>query len=105
MLMTPPPAARAPPQRCWGGKASLLRAALTQAAQAEAERVQLDEAFGVALVVGAGVFLEGDVLHRIERLWGLAADHRGVALVELEPHRAAHILLALVDQRLQHLAL
>src|SRR5258708_15545040 len=83
----------------------LLRTALAQAAQAEPERIQLDEAFGVALVVGAGIFLEGDVLHGVERLGRLAADHRGVALVELQPHRAADVLLALVDQRLQHLAL
>src|SRR4030081_2376483 len=75
----------------------LLRAALAQGAQAQPERVQLDEAFGVALIVGTLVFLEGDVLHGIERLGRLAADHRGVALVELQPHRAGHVLLAAVD--------
>src|SRR5512143_2860114 len=82
-----------------------LRSALTRGAQAQAQRIQLDEAFGVALVVGPLVVLEGNRLHRVERLRRLAADHGRVALVELEPHRAADVLLALVDQRLQHLAL
>src|SRR3712207_2531902 len=72
---------------------------------AQAQRVQLDEAFGVALVVGAGVVLEGNDLVRIERLWRLAADDRGQALVELEAYGAGHVLLTVVDRRLQHLAL
>ena len=45
------------------------------------------------------------MLHRVERVGRLAADDGGAALVELQPHRAGDVLLALVDQRLQHLAL
>ena len=36
--------------------------------QAQAQRVELDEARGVLLVVGAGVLLEGDVALGVERL-------------------------------------
>src|SRR5258708_12040659 len=94
--MTPPSAARTPPRAfAREGRNSLLRTALAQAAQAQPQRVQLDEAFGVALVVGAGVFLEGDVLHGVEGLGRLAADHRAVALLAFQPHRPAHVLLPL----------
>src|SRR5471030_605488 len=84
---------------------SSFGAALSDCPQPQPQRIQLDESLGIALIVRALVFLEGDVLHGIERLGRLAADHRGVALVELEPHRARDIFLTLVDQRLQHLAL
>src|SRR3546814_9712302 len=69
------------------------------------QRVEADEAGGVALVVAARPFLEGDEILVIERQRTLPADHRGVALVKLHSDGAAHMLLALVDQRLQHLAL
>src|SRR4029078_13048124 len=72
---------------------------------AQAQRVELDEAGGVLLVVGAFVVLEGDKRRRIERLSALAPDDRDIALVELQPHLALDVLLALVDRRLQHLAL
>src|SRR3546814_12340749 len=72
--------------------------------EAQAQRVQLDESLGVALVID-GVFLEGHMLHRVERVGRLAAFDDDVALVELQPQRAVYPLLALVDQRLQHLAL
>src|SRR3546814_4823700 len=72
--------------------------------EAQAQRVQLDESLGVALVID-GVFLEGHMLHRLERVGRLAAFDDDVALVELQAHRAVYPLLALGDQRLQHLAL
>ena len=75
------------------------------AERAQPQRVEPDEALGVLLVVGALVVLEGDERRRIERVRALAAGHHHVALVELEPHLALDVLLALVDQRLQHLAL
>src|SRR3546814_4671933 len=68
------------------------------------QRVEADEAGGVALVVAARPFLEGDEILVIERQRTLPADHRGVALVKLHSDGAAHMLLALVDQRLPHLA-
>src|SRR5271165_2462877 len=71
-------------------------------AQTQAQRVQLDEALRVELVVGALVVLERHMRHRIEAVRALASDHAGVALVQLQPHPAGHAVLALVDQRLQH---
>src|SRR3546814_9960175 len=61
--------------------------------EAQAQRVQLDESIGVALVID-GVFLEGHMLHRVERVGRLAAFDADVALVELQAHRAVYPLLA-----------
>src|SRR5687768_4641331 len=81
---------------------ALLAAAALE--QTQAQRVELDEAGGVALVVDL-VFLEGHVRQAIEALRALAADHDAIALIELQAHGAFDMLLALVDQGLQHLAL
>src|ERR1700726_1009655 len=72
--------------------------------EAQAQGVELDEAFGVALVVD-GVLLEGDVGEAVEASLRFSADDARRTLVELQSHDALDILLALVDQRLQHLAL
>src|SRR3546814_3680830 len=69
--------------------------------EAQAQRVQLDESLGVALVID-GVFLEGHMLHRVERVGRLAAFDDDVALVELQAHRAVYPLLALVDRSEEH---
>ena len=50
--------------------------------KAQAERIEFDEAFGVALVVD-GVLLEGDVGEAVEALGRFSADHPRRALVEL----------------------
>src|SRR5687768_735211 len=71
----------------------------------QAERVEADEAGGVALVVAATAFLEGDQILVVERQRAGPADHGGIALVELEPDRPADMFLAPVDQGLEHLAL
>jgi hypothetical protein len=71
--------------------------------EAQAQRVEPDKAFGVALVVDR-VFLEGDVTEAVEALRRPPADEVGRALVELEPHRTLDLLLALVEERLQHFA-
>src|ERR1700677_3124950 len=71
----------------------------------QAQRVQLDEAGGVLVVVGDGALLEGDEVLVVQRVRTVAADHMNAALVELEPHPARDHLLALVDENLQHLAL
>src|SRR6478752_4742444 len=75
------------------------------AERAQPQRVEPDEALGVLLVVGALVVLEGDERRGIQRLPAFPAGHHHIALVEFEPHLALDVFLALVDQRLQHLAL
>src|SRR3569623_167763 len=57
------------------------------------QRVEPDEAFGVLLVVGALVVLEGDQRRGVERRGARAAGHDHVALVELERHLALDQLL------------
>src|SRR3546814_7811722 len=84
------------------GRAS-APAALVEEAQAQG--VQFDEAFGIALVVGAGVVLEGHHFFAVEALRRLAAHHIDRPLVELEAPRAADMLLAEVDGGLQPAAL
>src|SRR5262245_64344775 len=86
------------------GRRSIL-ALPAPAEQAQAERVELDEALGVLLVVSAGIVLERDHLVRVERFRARPADDDDIALVELERDLALDILLALVDKRLQHLPL
>src|SRR4029450_4569049 len=75
------------------------------AEEAQAKRVELDEASRVFLVVGAGVVLEGHDLVRVERFRRRAPNDDDIAFVELEPDLALDMLLALIDQRLKHLAL
>src|ERR1051326_1034783 len=82
-----------------------LQLALSLAERAQPQSVEFDETFGVVLVVGDRAFLEGHQLLVVERIFALTPDNRDAAFVELEPHLAAHEFLALVDRRLQHLAL
>src|SRR6266568_4219768 len=73
---------------------------------AHSQRVELDEAGGVGLIVCAAVFLEsgdGGVEERV--LVGLAADDGDVALVELQAHAAVHAGLRSVDHALEHFPL
>src|SRR6266545_710084 len=73
---------------------------------AHSQRVELDEAGGVGLIVSAAVFLEsgdGRVEERVPV--GLAADDGDVALVELQAHAAVHAGLRSVDQGLQEFPL
>src|SRR6266581_4724417 len=73
---------------------------------AHSQRVELDEAGGVGLIVGAAVFLEGGDGRIEERvLAGLAPDDGDVALVELETHRSVYALLRGVDHALEHFPL
>src|SRR5207237_6769167 len=65
------------------------------AKRAQSQRVEPDEALGVLLVVGALVVLEGHKRGGIQRFHAFAAGHQHVALVELEPHLALDVLLAL----------
>src|SRR5207253_3797 len=107
-----PSAPRAGPPQTRGGSASsvcLSTAALAPPVplrqRPQPQRVQPDEARRIAVVVAALPFLEGDEVLVVERKRALAANDEGIALVELHPHRPAHMLLAPVDQGLQHLAL
>src|SRR3990167_1471255 len=72
---------------------------------AQTQRVELDEARRILLVVGALVVLEGGD-GRVEQRVGLrvAANDNHVALVQFDAHPAVHALLGVVDQRLQCLA-
>src|SRR5262249_28224746 len=79
-----------------------LLPALAQGAQPQ--RVEPDEAGGVAVVVGDGAFLERDEILVIERAGTFASDHGDVTLVEFEPHLAPDEFLAAVDRGLQHFA-
>src|SRR5438128_6306046 len=81
-----------------------LPALVPSRGEAQAQCVEADEAVGVALVVDL-VFLEGDVGQAVEAVGRLPPDDPRQPLVELEPNAARDLLLALVDQRLQHLAL
>src|SRR5215831_3177224 len=74
--------------------------ALSQGPQPQ--RIETDESRRVLLVVGALVVFEGDEAGGIERLVAFATGDDDIALIELEAHHALHLLLALVDQRLQH---
>src|SRR6202012_294972 len=94
-----------------GSKAGLLRFArndelelqlplpLTECAQPQ--RIELDEARRVALIVGHRAFLEGHEILVVERIGTFAADDAGIAFVEFELDRAGDKFLALVDRRLQ----
>src|SRR5512135_3185283 len=61
-----------------------LRLAALPRRQPQAQRVELDEAFGVALVVDR-ILLEGDVRLAVEAVGRLPADDACRAFVELEP--------------------
>src|SRR4051812_22141062 len=65
-----------------------------ESADAQSQRVQADEALGVALVVDR-VLLEGREGLAVERARRLAADDLHRPLEQLEPHGAHHVLLAL----------
>ena len=71
----------------------------------QAQRIELDEACGVAVVVGDGSFLEGDEILVVERMRAVAPDHVDSALVELETDAAGDQFLALVYHHLQQLSL
>src|SRR3954469_9836495 len=77
---------------------------LALAKRAQPQRIETDEACGIAMVVGDRAFFEGDEILIVERIGALAADHRNAALVELEPYAAGDVGLRVIDRGLQHLA-
>src|SRR5947208_2724196 len=81
-----------------------LLALVAAGGEAQAQCLQADKALGVALVINL-VFLEGDVREAVEAVRRLAPDDLRQPLIELQPHPAFDLFLALVDRRLQHLAL
>src|SRR5215813_5147641 len=82
---------------------SQLLPALAQRSQTE--RVKFDKSRRVAVVVGDRSLLKSHEILVVERVVALAANNDHVALVELEPHPTGDVVLAIVDRRLQHLAL
>src|SRR5205085_9900158 len=91
-----------PPPHSGGGTRRLSLIPLRR--EAEAQCLQPDKALGVALVVNL-VFLEGDVREAVEAVRRLSPDDRRRTLIEFQPDATLDLLLALVDRRLQHLAL
>src|SRR5437660_3020694 len=91
-----------PPPHSGGGTRRLSLTPLR--GEAGAQCLQADKALGVALVINL-VFLEGDVREAVEAVRRLAPDDLRQPLIELQPHPAFDLFLALVDRRLQHLAL
>src|SRR5438132_10229665 len=84
------------PPKARGGIKSAPQLAPALRQRAQAQRVEPDEPLRIVLVIGDAV-LERHQLPIVERIGALAADHRGLALVELEPHPAGHELLAEID--------
>src|SRR5690554_1071718 len=72
---------------------------------AQPQRVQLDEAFGVFLIIRALVFFKGGDLFVEQGVVRLPADYVHVAFVEFQANGAVHVGLGLVDQGLQSLTL
>src|SRR4051812_25015604 len=70
----------------------------------EPQRVELDEALGVPLIVDR-VLLERDDVGAVQALGRLAPERRDVALEQLEPRRAGDVARDVVDQALHRLAL
>src|SRR4030088_3453336 len=93
----------APKPRCGVSLQPQFLPALAERAQPQG--VEPDEARGVTMIVGDRTFLEGDEILIVQRIPALAPDHDDVALVELDAHAAGDIGLAVIDRRLQHLAL
>src|SRR5260370_1449780 len=60
----------------------LRRLAIALGERPQPQRVELDEAAGVVVVVGDGAFLEGDEVLVVERIGAVAADQDHIALVE-----------------------
>src|SRR5215471_3177539 len=93
-----------PAQRsCAENSAFQLAPALRQRAQAQ--RIEADESLRIVLVVGTRAVLERHEPLVVERIGAVAADHGGLALVELEAYPSGGELLAAIDRGLQHLAL
>ena len=73
--------------------------------RSQTQRLQLDEALGVLLVVDV-VFLKGDDILSIETAGGASPpEHGHAALEEPESHLAVDAHLRRVDRRLEHLSL
>src|SRR6516165_7539568 len=72
---------------------------------APAQRIEADESLRIVLVVGTRAVLERHEPLVVERIGAVAADHGGLALVELEAYPSGGELLAAIDRGLQHLAL
>src|SRR5215216_2694878 len=89
---------------CDPAASGLVRPA-TRGKRSQAQGVEPDETGSVLLIIGAAVVLEGDEGIGIKRFRRFAAGNGNVSLIELQPHNALDVLLAPVDQGLEHLAL
>src|SRR5260370_18469057 len=64
--------------------------------RAQPQGVHLDEAGGIAMIVGYRAFLERDEVLIVQRILALPPPHDAVALVQFYPHAPACVLLAVV---------
>src|SRR3954465_12212766 len=78
--------------------ASELELAFPLPQGAQAQRIELDKALRIAMVVSDRPFLEGHEFLVVERIFALATDHRDRSLVEFQRHAAGDEFLALVDR-------
>src|SRR5690554_4847577 len=65
------------------------------------QRIQLDKAFRILLIVCTLVFFKGGNLLIEQRVFRLPANNVYVTLVQLQANGTVHVFLSLVDQRLQ----
>src|ERR671913_1224694 len=77
--------------------------AVAPSEQPQPKRVELNEALGIPLVIGAGIVLERHHLLTVKAVPRLAAGDMHATLVKLQPDGAVDPGLAMVDGRLQHL--
>src|SRR6266851_10005888 len=73
---------------CPGRRKSQPQLLLALAERAQPQGVELDEARGVAMIVGDRAFLEGDEVLIVQRVLALASDHDDVSLVQFQAHAA-----------------
>ena len=83
---------------------SHLRRSPLRAERAQTQRLDLDEARGVFLIVRAAVVLERRDVRVVQRLRALPSDDVDVALVELHADDAVDVIRALVDGLADRLA-
>ena len=69
------------------------------------QSVQFNESFGVFLIICTFVGLESCYFFVKQRLLAAAPNHRHTAFIELQADVAIHVLLRLIDRRLQRFTL
>src|SRR5690554_750927 len=95
----------APPRWISRRKSVLKQVAPLAGRNAHAQRVQLDEAFGILLIVGTGIIFKGCDAFIKQTVFRATTYRADTSLVQLDSHFAIHVALTVVDHLLHHLAL